>query len=682
LPSFAERLRTVLFLGFKRAQRQVRNRLFVPTEDFRQDAGKAGLTPAAFLAARRKAPRLYVEAAVPDVAALAARCPDQARQTLIDAERILRHEFNLLGSGPFLPVDPDRPARPSGYRPIDWYLDPVRDLRFPVRVPYKDWKLYEMRPPDADVKYPWELARSQHFLTLAQTFRLGGDPRFAREIFDEIADFMEANPVGFGINWTCTMDVAIRAANWAIGLALTLDAQDTGKQGTDEQERLDAYAGLFDHGRFIYENLENTYEVTSNHFLSNVIGLHFIAAEFGGLPQARLWDEFCRKALEREIVVQIHDEGADFESAVPYHRLVTELFLASGRLAQFQGRPLSADYQARLARMVEFLAGLQRPDGLMPVIGDADDGRFHIAARYGDWNRQDARHIYAPAALTLNRPDWLPLAGPDAAWEAAWWGFDTAAVTPGLSPAPDGRHLYPDVGIAVTRTGGNYLAITNGAVGTKGFGNHKHNELLGFEYHLGGAPLIVDPGSYVYTSDFAARNLFRATAYHNTVGIDGAEQNETNPEWIFRLFETANPVHESFDEADGTVTYVGSHTGYQRTDAKATHRRRFAYRRTEGHLVIEDTIAGEGEHRVVWHFHAAPGVTIAPDGDGFVLAGPGARARLAVPAGLEAVISDAWYSPSYGVKVPCRALDLAASVPLDGRTWRFEIVPDQAGGSA
>lgn len=675
MASFAERLRTVLLLGFKRAQRKVRNRFFVPTEDFSQDASKAGLTPSAFLAARRKVPRLYVEAAVPHVAALAARCPDQARQTVADAERVLRHEFDLLGSGPFVPVDPDREPRPSGYVPIDWYVDPVRGLRFPVRVPYKEWKLYEMRPPNADVKYPWELARSQHFFTLAQAYRLGREPAFAREIYDQIADFMEANPIGFGINWTCTMDVAIRAANWAIALALTLDAE-----GIDDEERLDAYAGLFDHGRFIYENLENTYEVTSNHFLSNVIGLHVLAAEFAGLPQAATWDEFCRKSLEREIVVQIHDEGADFESAVPYHRLVTELFLASGRLAQFQNRPLSDDYHVRLARMVDFLAGVQRPDGLMPVIGDADDGRFHIASRYGDWSRQDGRHIYAPAALTLNRPDWLPLAGPDAAWEAAWWGFDTARVGVGTAPAPDGRHFYPNVGIAVTRTGGEYLAITNGAVGTNGFGNHKHNELLGFEYHHSGAPLLVDPGSFVYTSDFAARNLFRSTAYHNTVGIDGVEQNETNPEWIFRLFESADPVHERFEEVGGTVTYVGSHTGYQRIDAKSTHRRRFTYDRAGGRLAIEDTVTGEGEHRLVWHFHAAPGVDIAQAGDGFLLSSGGVRVRLSVPAGLEATVGDAWYSPSYGARVRCRALDLTARVALDGRSWRFELVPLPATG--
>lgn len=670
LPTLTERLHTVLLLGFKRAQRRVRNRLFVPTEDFREDAEKARLNPVSFLVSRRAAPRLYVEAAAEHAAALEERCPDQARQAMVDAERVLRHEFDLLGSGPFVPADPDRPARPSGYRPIDWYLDPVRGLRFPVGVPYKEWKLYEMRPANADVKYPWELARSQHFLTLAQAWQLRHDPRFAREIFDEIADFMEVNPVGLGVNWTCTMDVAIRAANWAIALALTLDAKMI-----DDEERLDAYAALFDHGRFIYENLENTYEVTSNHFLSNVIGLHFIAAEFGALPQARLWDEFCRKALEREIIVQIHDEGADFESAVPYHRLVTELFLASARLAQFQGRPLSDGYHARLGRMMDFIVGVQRPDGLMPVIGDADDGRFHIASRYGNWNRQDARHLLGPAALTLGRPDWLKFSSFDGVWEATWWGFDPTEIAISSAPAPDQRVLYPSVGIAVTRTGNHYLAITNGAVGTKGFGNHKHNELLGFEYHLAGMPILVDPGSFVYTSDFAARNVFRGTAYHNTVCLNGVEQNETNPEWIFRLFESANPIHESFEETDGLVTYVGSHSGYKRIDAEATHRRRFTYRRNVGHLIIEDEITGKGTQQLSWHFHAAPGVDITATEGGLLLSGGAATAKLMLPEGLKPILADAWYSPSYGVRLPCKAIDCTAMVPLDGRRWRFEVIP-------
>ena len=67
--------------------------------------------------------------------ACAGRHPDLVRATIDAAARVLRHEFDLLGSGPYTPVDPDRPADASGYRPIDWYLDPVSGLRFPRGVP-------------------------------------------------------------------------------------------------------------------------------------------------------------------------------------------------------------------------------------------------------------------------------------------------------------------------------------------------------------------------------------------------------------------------------------------------------------------------------------------------------------------------------------------------------------------
>ena len=37
-------------------------------------------------------------------------------------------------------------------------------------------------------------------------------------------------------------------------------------------------------------------------------------------------------------------------------------------------------------------------------------------------------------------------------------------------------------------------------------------------------------------------------------------------------------------------------------------------------------------------------------------------------------IGEGWYSPSYGVRVPCTTLDLRAQVMLDGaRTWIFRI---------
>ena len=83
-----------------------------------------------------------------------------------------------------------------------------------------------------------------------------------------------------------------------------------------------------------------------------------------------------------------------------------------------------------------------------------------------------------------------------------------------------------------------------------GFGNHKHNDLLGFEYHVAGVPVIVDPGSYVYTSDPDARNLFRSTRSHNTLSVDGQEQNEFKPGVAVPDVRKAAPEHLALVEDD------------------------------------------------------------------------------------------------------------------------------------
>src|SRR6185295_19480097 len=122
------------------------------------------------------------------------------------------------------------------------------------------------------------LGRCQQLVPLGQAYRLTSDSRYAREVFLQIEDFAEANPTGVGVQWLCTMDVAIRAANWTIALALVRSCADI-----DPARWVNAYRLLFDHGVFIENNLENTYEVTSNHFLSNIVGLNVVAAVFAEL---------------------------------------------------------------------------------------------------------------------------------------------------------------------------------------------------------------------------------------------------------------------------------------------------------------------------------------------------------------------------------------------------------------
>ena len=643
----------------------------VPPERWAEQVAALGVSTEAWLQQRRQAGRLYADLSDDAIEAIRRRWPNRVARTQQAADRICSHEFDLLGSGPRVIADPTRPTDSNGYQPIDWAVDPILGRRFPEGFPHKQWNP-DMRPGLADIKWPWEIGRCQHWVTLGQAYRLTGDERYAVEIVREHADFMAANPVGMGVQFVCTMDVAIRAFNWALAFELIRQSA-----AFDSAAMARAYGSLFDVGVFIEGNLENKYEVTSNHFLSNVVGLYGVGLVFRDLAAGQRWLKQGREWLEQEMRVQVLEDGADYESSIPYHRLVAELFLGGARVAGLEGEPLSTDYLASLRRMVEFLIAVQRPDGLMPQVGDADDGRLHIFTDYGTWQPQDGRHLAGPAAFVLREPSWHAAGGDDGQWEAAWWGAPIDERSAPERMAGVGR-LFPHAGIAVSRTGGSYLLVTNSRVGTNGFGNHKHNDLLSFEFHANGVPLIVDPGSYVYTSDPDARNLFRMTGYHNTLRIDDVEQNDVRLDYLFRMFETSTVEHVGFNDTADEATYTGRHTGYERLPAPVTHERSFHLAKHTGILSIADQLTGQGRHQLAWHFHFAPGVTVTEQEAGKVALSCGGRSwTFAIPGDLRPKISAAWYSPSYGVRMPCASLELTIETAIsETSVYRFEIGPD------
>jgi uncharacterized heparinase superfamily protein len=618
---------------------------------------------------RRAGGRLYADLSEPSIDELRRRWPQRVTRTIAAAERVIAHEFDLLGSGRRVIADPDRPVTTSGYRPIDWVADPIARLRFPQGFAHREWNP-SMTPGRADIKWPWEIGRCQHWVTLGQAFRFTKDERYAREIVEQHADFMAANPIGTGVQFVCTMDVAIRAMNWAIAFELIRESRAA------EAVMLPAYRSLFDLGAFIERNLENKYEVTSNHFLSNVAGLFGLAMVFRDVPAGARWLSQCRAWFEQEMRVQVLPDGADYESSIPYHRLVVELFLSGARLAQLDGTPLSSDYLASLRRMLDFMTAVERPDGLMPQVGDADDGRLHIFTDYGTWQPQDARHLGGAAAAVFQDWSWRAPSGDDDLWECAWWGGTIAE--PPAAPRAAMARTFPEAGVIVAREPNSFLLVTNGRVGTNGFGNHKHNDLLSFEFHADGAALIVDPGSYVYTSNPDERNRFRATAYHNTLRIDGSEQNDLRLDYLFRMFETSKTEHVRFENDAQQTSYVGRHTGYERLSAgPVTHEREFQLKKARRTLLITDRLTGSGRHTLAWHFHLAPGVAVPAPRPGRVeLVAGGAAWAMDMPRDVTIAVTDAWYSPSYGVRVPCTAIDLTATLDVAASgTFQFAIAP-------
>ena len=107
-----------------------------------------------------------------------------------------------------------------------------------------------------------------------------------------------------------------------------------------------------------------------------------------------------------------------------------------------------------------------------------------------------------------------------------------------------------------------------------------------------------------------------------------------------------------------------------------THERTFRLLKSSGAFVILDRLNGRGRHHLGWHFHLAPGISAEPAGTTVVSLAAGERRwRLTMPPGLQIAVNPADYSPSYGMSVPCLAIDLSLQVVLSGElTFEFSVV--------
>jgi hypothetical protein len=617
----ARRRTTEPLQGHARGWWLARHPLAVGPGDLRAALGGRGLEAAL---------RGPVRDALPTVAAfersLEGLDPAARADLLRRADAVAAHRFELLGSGP-VELGPE----------IPWHRDFLHDHEWPLLHN----RLLDAFVAGADVKMPWELSRCQHLPLLAAAFRLTGERAYLEEIGAQLRSWIAANPVEIGVNWMCTMDVAIRAANWVATLVVVPEAA--------AEPWAEQVAGcLLLHGRFIHRYPEWS-EVRTNHYLSDVVGLLVVASLFAGGEEGSEWLAWGTEQLVAEIEHEVRPDGCDHEASIPYHRLVTELFLCGTQVVDsLTPGAFPGWYRERLTKMFEFVAAYTRPDGLAPLVGDNDDGRF---LPLGDYARTDSRshlHLFAQAGREI--PDRTGCAG------------------------------FPEGGFFVIRGGGIHLLIRCGDTGLGGQGGHAHNDQLSFNLSYGSDALIEDPGAYRYFPDPELRNLFRSTASHATLQVDGEEQNPLPTPPRFPLGDrTGAEVLEWAPEAPRPV-FAGRHHGFEGAPTRAGYERRFELDPGEPALTITDTVSSPAAHRLDWAFPLGRSIRIGLE--------PGVatvefeQTTMRVEAkGVEFELAEGWYSPSYGVREP-RPFLRAHRAGAPGRTetvFRLRFLKPGAG---
>lgn len=457
---------------------------------------------------------------------------------LKDANNILKHKFDLLGSG-IVELGKN----------IKWNQDFKSGFVWENDF-YKNIKIIDL-DNNSDVKVPWELSRFQHLFTLGKAYWITDDLKYYEEAKNEIIDWIEKNPVYNSINWTCAMDVAIRAVNLIFFYFLF---EDFIIQDRNFLKKLNEIFYL--HGEYIYNNLEKNLGFSNNHYLSNLVGLLFLGVYFKDLneKETKKWLRYSIKNLEKEMFIQNNIDGTNYETSTSYHRLVLELMFYSLLLLKKNNLKFTNKYEERLEKMFKFLAIITKPNGRFPLIGDVDNGRLVILSNYYDWEVNDARNIISLGGEYFNNK-FLKEVGSSELEDKVWiFGAKNIYQEKFLKKS----EKFENGGYYLLQNDSIYCIIRCGELSLRGQGGHSHNDQLSIELNVCGEDFFVDTGTGVYTADKNIRNLFRSTEMHNTVSIQNIEQNKFEKNELFKMQEETFAKCLEFSN----TKFKGIHYGY------------------------------------------------------------------------------------------------------------------------
>ena len=567
------------------------------------------------------------------------------------AEKIINRQFSFLGTGLVYWGEQ-----------INWNLDIKSGHDFKIKF-YELYLKDELMPAyGIDIKIPWELNRLHHLVTLSQAWHVTKNKIYIDEYFTILSDWNRKNLVGYGINWTNPMEVAIRAVNIIFSGMII---QETEKLNKSNKRLISTI--LYKHGLYIENNLEVGFKkgmlVKGNHYLANVCGLVLIGL-YTKSSKSKKWLKSGMLALENEMEAMVTADGLFFEHSTSYHRLAVELFLYTYIELKKYGNECSEGFKNKLEKMINVISLLIEPNGMVPQLGDNDDGRFLILSEYSSWKKHDYRYLLAIGAVLFDRADLK--------WQSSnkieplFWllgknGIDrydklkSKQVKRQNTWLKDGGLVFIYGG-----EGSDYLLMKLSPLIKNAPSAHLNNDLLSVELWYNKEPIFIDTGTYCYTSDILLRNMFRGTAMHNTVQINGEEINELSSIDPFSIKNTANANVLQWKDGHDQVNLIAQHDGY----SGFIHKRSIFYKKSSRKWEIRDQIINNNnrESEFISRFHTPlkiKNINRINDQEVTFILGS-AKIKIVSDGSFSIKIDKSYYAESYGKKTQIQVIILAS----------------------
>ena len=439
-----------------------------------------------------------------------------------------------------------------------------------------DWRYW----PVKDNELRWQLHRHKWFTPMGKAYRVSGDEKYAVEWTKQYIDWIKKNPLvkvdkkEYEMTGDNQLKGDVENARFAWRpLEVSNRLQD---QTTQFQLFLPSPSFTPD---FLTEFLVNyhkhavhilaNYSDQGNHLLFEAQRMIYAGAFFPEFKEAPAWRKSGIDILNREINVQVYNDGGQFELDPHYHLAAINIFCKALGIADVNGfrNEFPQEYLDTIEKMIMFYANISFPDYTNPCFSDAKiTEKKEMLKNYREWSKLFPKNETIKYLATDGKEGALPDYMSKGFLKSGFfvfrnsWGMDATQMV--VKAGPKGFwHCQPDNGT--------------------------------FELWFNGRNLFPDTGAYVYAGSaevMKLRNWFRQTRVHNTLTLDG------------RNLETTQSVTGLWQPEGKEQILVTENPGY-----KGLKHRRTVFLVDQAYFVIVDEATGNARGTVNLNYHFREG---------------------------------------------------------------------------
>jgi hypothetical protein len=452
--------------------------------------------------------------------------------------------------------------------------------------------LYSKR--NGDIKFVWEKSKFSYVYHFIRSDLANGTDHSER-VFSDILSWVKENPVNLGPNYVCSQEIAIRVMNWTFALHFY------SKSPFLTQERFNIItSSVYYQVNHVRKNINfSRIAVKNNHAVTETLILYLYGLFYPFLPQSQKWLNFGRKTFVKEVCDQIFDDGSDSQYSFNYLRVKLQLFTWAIYAAAKNGDKLSDAFHAKVRSATIFLSRITLSNGKVPIYG-ANDGSLYFKLNSSSFD--DFRPQLIPLLKYYNIPipfDCDSLLSEDFYWYSGGVDFGKPIIQHFQFPFIID---YPDSGYYGIRYAENGLLFIR-------LGNHKYRPSQADNGHIDlwhdGENILRDSGTFKYLTEDKLVKYFTGVIGHNTVSVDGEEQMERGPNFIWFNWTSVKNVFYNYDKGvytiSGTIILKGNKGWY-------SIKRVVNFSETERYLLVSDIVQDREPKKVQQYWHFSPNI--------------------------------------------------------------------------